>query len=210
MVFKVTTNRYWPQRESILEMLTFNWVSEFILNLLKNRIFLVHPQTKYFSNRLQYHIPWFFFFSFPFNIYFLSITGIMHLLTSHHFGVWDFLVRSPYVNSKDKLRRHANDWQKGRFTQPPTQRKKMDRRVIVDHHYAIGHMCSDSINEERLKLPDNAGRNSWKVGRRVIEYDCLFSGLKFCQSCLLGPVPITYDSVVGELKEGLGGYLYVL
>lgn len=60
------------------------------------------------------------------------------------------------------------------------------------------------------KLPDNAGRNSWKVGRRVIEYDCLFSGLKFGQSCLLGPVPLTYESVVGELKECLVGYRYVM
>lgn len=33
---------------------------------------------------------------------------------------------------------------KGRFTQPPTQRKKMDRREIVDHSYAIRHICSDS------------------------------------------------------------------
>lgn len=90
----------------------------------------------------------------------------------------------------------------GRCTRPPTQRKKMDRRVIVDHNYVIGHMCSNSNCEERLKLPDNSSRNTWKVGRRVIEFDCLLSRLKFCQSCLLGPVPLTYDSV--------GGYLYVL
>lgn len=57
----------------------------------------------------------------------------------------------------------------GRFTRPHTQRKKMYRRVIVDPNYAIGHMCSDFNCEERLKLPDNASRNSWKVGRRVIE-----------------------------------------
>lgn len=58
---------------------------------------------------------------------------------------------------------------RGRFTRPPTQQKKMDRRIIVDHSYAIGHMCSDSNCEYRFKLPDNASRNSWKVGRRVIE-----------------------------------------
>lgn len=88
---------------------------------------------------------------------------------------------------------------RGRFTQPSTQRKKMDRRVNIHYHkYAIGHMCSDSNCEERLKLPDNASsRNSWKVGRHVIEFDCLLSGLKFCQNCLLGPVPLTFDSVIG-------------
>lgn len=88
---------------------------------------------------------------------------------------------------------------RGRFTQPSTQRKKLDRRVIIHYHkYAIGHMCSDSNCEERLKLPDNASsRNSWKVGRHVIEFDCLLSGLKFCQNCLLGPVPLTFDSVIG-------------
>lgn len=60
---------------------------------------------------------------------------------------------------------------RGRFTRPPsTRRKKTDQRVIIDHNYAIGHMCSDSNCEEKLKLPDNASRNSWKVGRRVIEF----------------------------------------
>lgn len=63
---------------------------------------------------------------------------------------------------------------RGRFTRPPsTRRKKTDQRVIIDHNYAIGHMCSDSNCEEKLKLPDNASRNSWKGGRRVIEFDCL-------------------------------------
>lgn len=46
---------------------------------------------------------------------------------------------------------------------------------------------------------------SRKVGRRVIEFDCLLSGLKFCQGCLFGPVPLTYDLVVGELKKAWEG-----
>lgn len=41
----------------------------------------------------------------------------MHLLTSANLGrnfwVWDSPARSPYINSKEKLRRHANKWQKG-------------------------------------------------------------------------------------------------
>lgn len=95
---------------------------------------------------------------------------------------------------------------RGKFTRPPsTRRKKTDQRVIIDHNYAIGHMCSDSNCEEKLKLPDNASRNSWKVGRRVIEFDCLLSGLKFYQGCLLGPVPLAYDLVVGELKKAWEG-----
>lgn len=64
----------------------------------------------------------------------------------------------------------------------------MDRRIIDNYNCCIGHMCIDSNCEERLKLPDSACRNSWKVGQRVIESDCQLSGLKFCQCCLLGPV----------------------
>jgi len=33
--------------------------------------------------------------------------------------------------------------------------------------------------------------------------------LQSCKACRLGPVPLTYDSVVGELQRGLWGYLYV-
>lgn len=48
---------------------------------------------------------------------------------------------------------------RGRFTRPPsTRRKKTDQRVIIDHNYAIGHMCRDSNCEEKLKLPENASK----------------------------------------------------
>jgi len=33
--------------------------------------------------------------------------------------------------------------------------------------------------------------------------------LESCKACRLGPVTLTYDSVVGELQRGLWGYLYV-
>lgn len=91
---------------------------------------------------------------------------------------------------------------------PSTQRKKMDRRIIVYHNYTIGHMWSDYNYEERLNC-QIMQVDRWKVGRRVIEFDCPLSGLKFCQSCLLGPVPLTYDSMVRELKKRLW-YLYVM
>ena len=42
-----------------------------------------------------------------------------------------------------------------------------------------------------------------------MEFDVLLSALKSCKKCKLGPVPLTYDSVVGELQKGLGGFLYV-
>jgi hypothetical protein len=31
----------------------------------------------------------------------------------------------------------------------------------------------------------------------------------YCSECFLGPIPLTIHTVVGELKKGLGGYLYV-
>lgn len=43
------------------------------------------------------------------------------------------------------------------------------------------------------------------MGRRVTEFYSLLSGLKLCQSYLVGPNPLTYDSVVGELKKAKEG-----
>ncbi|XP_062601776.1 uncharacterized protein LOC134263439 [Saccostrea cucullata] len=89
--------------------------------------------------------------------------------------------------------------------------KKKRSRVKIDHNYSIGHVLNTG-GESPPKIPENASKDSWKEGRRIIELhvDCLLSGLLYCKNCLLGPVPLTYDTVVGELKKGLGGYLYVL
>ena len=49
-------------------------------------------------------------------------------------------------------------------------------------------------------------KQGWKDGRKIVE----FGVLRHCQKCKLDLVPLTYDNVVGELKKGLGGYLYVI
>lgn len=52
-------------------------------------------------------------------------------------------------------------------------------------------------------------REGWKEGRRLVEFFVLLSSLKTCTFCRLGPVPLTVYSIIGEMKKGLGGYLYV-
>ncbi|XP_056014139.1 uncharacterized protein LOC125677956 isoform X1 [Ostrea edulis] len=100
---------------------------------------------------------------------------------------------------------------KGRFTKSlPPSRKKKRSRIIIDHNYSVGHVCNGTECGDAVEIPQNASRDSWKKGRRIIELDSLLSELKYCKKCFLGPVPLTYDTIVGELKKGLGGYLYVV
>ena len=47
------------------------------------------------------------------------------------------------------------------------------------------------------------------MGRRIVDFGVLLSALSSCKFCKLGPIPLTFYSVFGELKKGLGGYLYV-
>jgi len=37
----------------------------------------------------------------------------------------------------------------------------------------------------------------------------LLEGLRFCVQCKLGPIPLTFFNIVGELRKGLSGYFYV-
>ncbi|KAL4236486.1 hypothetical protein ACF0H5_004872 [Mactra antiquata] len=96
---------------------------------------------------------------------------------------------------------------RGRFatTSKRTSHKecKPDYQVDQDHNYVVNEfveVCSSGKERDRC---------GWKVGRRVVEFSVLVEGLKFCKMCRLGPIPLCEDSVVGELKKGLGGYLYV-
>ncbi|WAR24663.1 hypothetical protein MAR_038332, partial [Mya arenaria] len=60
-----------------------------------------------------------------------------------------------------------------------------------------------------IDLPQNVDRSGWRIGRRIVEVGFLLEQLQYYCECRLGPVPLTFDNVVGELKKGLGGYLYV-
>ena len=59
-----------------------------------------------------------------------------------------------------------------------------------------------------INVPKNVDKSGWRVGRRVVEIGLLLEQLRYCCKCRLGPVPLTCDNVLGELKKGLGGYLY--
>lgn len=94
---------------------------------------------------------------------------------------------------------------KGRFS-TVDYRAREQNRTTSDHNYSTNHENSVVVEEfvtERENIP------SWKVGRRIVEWEVILKNLRFCQACGLGPVPLTYESVKGELQKGLGGYLYV-
>ncbi|XP_053390150.1 uncharacterized protein LOC128553063 [Mercenaria mercenaria] len=91
-------------------------------------------------------------------------------------------------------------------------RKRKKETVIVDHNYCTGNRSDTAIENpdvEQVKLPKSVDKQGWKEGRRIVEFGVLLSKLKYYQKCRLGPVPLTYDNILGELKKGLSGYLYV-
>lgn len=91
---------------------------------------------------------------------------------------------------------------RGRFA----SRKKITTNP-EKHQAEIDHSYVQNVwtEEECCQTVDE----SWMAGRRVVEFAVLVEGLKYCKSCRLGPIPLTSENIVGELKKGLGGYLYV-
>lgn len=90
------------------------------------------------------------------------------------------------------------------------------QRVLKDNNYESGHTCENDPCEDsncplfnNIKLGKYAEKHSWQYGRRIIEFGALLDNLRSCKYCKLGPVPLTYLNIVGELRKGLGGYLYV-
>ncbi|XP_060553342.1 uncharacterized protein LOC132714462 isoform X2 [Ruditapes philippinarum] len=87
----------------------------------------------------------------------------------------------------------------------------------IDHNYTDtltmcnGQECNRPYCESdiHIDLPNNVKRDGWRVGMRVLDLGFLLDNLKCCSVCRLGPVPLTNRSVVGELRKGLGGFLYV-
>ena len=103
---------------------------------------------------------------------------------------------------------------RGRFASFKTAKsvKKPRKPYCRDHDYASKGSSTPkqtAAKPDQLHLPGNASRDGWKVGRRLIELRVLLDNLEYCGNCRLGPVPLTKHSVVGELRKGLSGYLYV-
>ena len=105
---------------------------------------------------------------------------------------------------------------RGRYAKKNAVRKKRIRSSIqIEHNYCVGSVCDGNECRDDLCAmhpplkSKNIRADGWKFGRRVVELDVLLSSLKYCRACRLGPVPLTYYNVVGEMKRGLGGYIYV-
>ena len=107
---------------------------------------------------------------------------------------------------------------KGRFSSKKTKKGTQikSKGIMEEHNYISGHICNetdckfaDCPLNNNIKLIKSVNRNGWKIGRRIVEFGILLSGLSSCKVCRLGPIPLTVYSVVGELRKGLGGYLYV-
>ena len=105
--------------------------------------------------------------------------------------------------------------QRGRFSKSSVKKKKKTKTHIqIEHNYSSGHLCEGNacVNATCAlhdPIPPTASREGWQFGRRIVELDHLLSSLKSCSKCRLGPVPLTYFNIVGELKKGLSGYIYV-
>lgn len=86
--------------------------------------------------------------------------------------------------------------------------------VEKDHNFGTAHMCvgvgcsmPSCPLYNNIRLGKYASREGWKEGRQIMELGVLLSELKVCKKCRLGPVPLTYHNIIGELKKGLAGYL---
>ena len=104
---------------------------------------------------------------------------------------------------------------RGRYASKKGRKKGKSKipTVLIDHNYVVGKVCDgvDCRNPQCTSYEHRGvgNREGWKVGRRLIELEVLLSNLKYCQACRLGPVPLTYHNIVGEMQKGLSGYLYV-
>ncbi|XP_045176109.2 uncharacterized protein LOC123536767 isoform X2 [Mercenaria mercenaria] len=84
------------------------------------------------------------------------------------------------------------------------------RKLIIRRKKLVNNDHSCCGNElATTSIENNGSDESWKVGRRLVEWDVLLDNLKYCKKCKLGPVPLTINTIQGELQKGLGGYLYV-
>ena len=94
----------------------------------------------------------------------------------------------------------------GRFAKK--KKIKKEKYVEIDHNYQSSHLCNGEGCQESIfplfnnfKYSKNIERNSWKEGRRFVEFGVLLDNLRACDKCLLGPIPLTYDNVIGEMTR---------
>ena len=88
------------------------------------------------------------------------------------------------------------------------------KNLTVEHNYSGSNYCigPDCAKEScwcYADIPATAKRDSWRQGRRFVEFGVLLDNLRSCSFCQLGPIPLTHLNVVGEMQKGLGGFLYV-
>jgi hypothetical protein len=75
------------------------------------------------------------------------------------------------------------------------------KKVQNDHDY-----CVKSDSEPEIRCIEG---ESWKLGRRLVEWEVLFENLRYCKNCRLRPVTLSVNTIRGELQKGMSGYLYV-
>ena len=99
---------------------------------------------------------------------------------------------------------------KGRFKATTKRKCNTDAPdVIIEHNYShVLSICKCKTGNCPIYSHRNVN-TKWH-GRRIMELDVMLKGLRYCQACNRGPIPLTYDNVVGELKKGLGGFLHVM
>jgi RNase P subunit RPR2 len=87
----------------------------------------------------------------------------------------------------------------GRFS---SKRKRKCGKHVISTDFA------DEIKDQTSEL-HKENSQTWKNGRRLVEFDVLLTNLRLCKSCRHGPVPLIENNICGELQKGLSGYLYV-
>lgn len=114
--------------------------------------------------------------------------------------------------------------EKGRFCRKKKQtvedkQQKPQEIIDIDHNYVGGgHECIENSTGCPICCPRIGQfigsskintQSDWSSGRRVIEWQVLLENLHHCHFCSLGPLILSTDTVKGEMKCGLGGYIYV-
>lgn len=120
---------------------------------------------------------------------------------------------------RDNRGRFSTDKAAIREKRDNVRRKRVKQNIILEHNYSIGHIHDDVCNfngcedccpgYSRLLNSKKIKTEEWKEGRRVIEWRCLIDSLSHCLVCKMGPLQLTYENIKGEMKMGLGGYLYI-
>lgn len=106
---------------------------------------------------------------------------------------------------------------RGRFEKVRKSSEIPRSNVLIEHNYVSGHVCENDMNTcskpgcpfDKTSLGKSVSVDGWKNGSRIIDLGVLLSNLRSCKFCRLGPIPLCYYNVIGELQQGLSGYLYV-